>query len=84
MDKLLAALIALLLVLLVLLLGALLFLVTFNNGPAAIFGWKRTTFWPAFAMMLWIAVVGVAFMGWSKLFPVLNFNMPVGKMVKDA
>lgn len=77
MDKFLAALVVLLLVLLVLLLGALLFLITFNNGPAVIFGYKRTTFWPAFATMLWIAVVGVAFLGWSKLFPVMNFNLPL-------
>lgn len=62
----------------VVLLSGLIFLVTYNNGPAYLYNLKKAKYGNAIAFLFWIMMVGIAFLAWSKLFPVLTFTKPLG------
>jgi len=67
-------LLALLAVVFVVLLAGLVTLVTYNNGPVHMFGWKKIKYGNAIAFLFFVMMLGIAFLGWSKTFLLLNFG----------
>jgi hypothetical protein len=67
-------LLSLLVLIFIILLAGLIFMVTYNNGPVYLYNWKKAKYGNSIAFMFWVTMLGIAFLFWSKLFPVLTLN----------